>query len=107
VVRPNGRLLVTLTSAAEIYEIDPFSVTSTAVRLGFHDAGSWSTASTFGGAGGSLLLSSEEISRPENNGLQEVRSKALDILDKYSPYGVGAGLCTMWPQLCVHLALEY
>ncbi|KAF4226661.1 hypothetical protein CNMCM6457_007494 [Aspergillus fumigatiaffinis] len=28
-VRPNGHLLVTLTSAAEIYEIDPFSVTST------------------------------------------------------------------------------
>ncbi|KAL4936409.1 hypothetical protein BDV06DRAFT_233436 [Aspergillus oleicola] len=61
-----------------------------AVRLGFHDAGAWSTTSDYGGADGSLLLSADEINRAENDGLQEVRSRALEILDNYSEYGVGA-----------------
>lgn len=61
-----------------------------AVRLGFHDAGAWSTTSEFGGADGSLLLSPYEIDRNENNGLQDVRSMALRILNTYSQYGVGA-----------------
>ncbi|KAJ5762475.1 heme peroxidase [Penicillium nucicola] len=54
-----------------------------AVRLGFHDAGAWSTTSGAGGADGSLVLSSDEIDRPENNGLQEIRSEALRLLDRY------------------------
>lgn len=60
------------------------------VRLGFHDAGAWSRNSGAGGADGSLLLSSDEIDRPENDGLQEIRTKALQLLDKYSRYGVAA-----------------
>lgn len=55
-----------------------------AVRLGFHDAGSWSITSGTGGADGSILLSSDEIDRPENNGLQDIRSEALKLLDRYS-----------------------
>ncbi|OGM43977.1 hypothetical protein ABOM_007987 [Aspergillus bombycis] len=66
------------------------SLARAAVRLGFHDAGSWSTTSGTGGADGSLLLSSEEIERPENNGLQEIRSKALTILHRYSGSGISA-----------------
>lgn len=44
-----------------------------AVRLGFHDAGTWSkaTESQGGGADGSICLTNE-ISRPENNGLQDI-----------------------------------
>ncbi|KAJ5498812.1 heme peroxidase [Penicillium expansum] len=60
------------------------------VRLGFHDAGAWSKSSGPGGADGSLLLSSDEINRPENDGLQEIRTRALQLLDKYSRYGVTA-----------------
>ncbi|KAI9927152.1 hypothetical protein MW887_003535 [Aspergillus wentii] len=60
------------------------------VRLGFHDAGTWSTTSGYGGADGSLLLSSDEINRFENNGLQQVRSTALGILDSYSQYEIVA-----------------
>ncbi|KAJ5186846.1 heme peroxidase [Penicillium cf. viridicatum] len=60
------------------------------VRLGFHDTGAWSKSSGAGGADGSLLLSSDEINRPENNGLQEIRTKALQLLDKCPRYGVNA-----------------
>lgn len=45
-----------------------------AVRLGFHDAGSWDKNSLNGGADGSLLMDFGEIDRPENNGLQSVRT---------------------------------
>ncbi|KAJ5356485.1 heme peroxidase [Penicillium concentricum] len=60
------------------------------VRLGFHDAGAWSKSSGTGGADGSLVLSSDEINRPENNGLQEIRTKALQLLNKFSKHGVNA-----------------
>lgn len=58
-----------------------------AVRQGFHDAGSWNKASTNGGADGSLILANE-ISRPENNGLQNIISYTQSIYQKYSSYGV-------------------
>ncbi|KAL2837345.1 heme peroxidase [Aspergillus pseudoustus] len=61
-----------------------------AVRLGFHDAGSWSTTSGMGGADGSFLLSPDEINRPENDGLQEIRTEGLQLLDRYSRNGVSA-----------------
>lgn len=60
------------------------------MRLGFHDAGSWSTTSGTGGADGSLLLNSDEINRPENDGLQEIRSEGLRLLNKYSRHEVSA-----------------
>jgi manganese peroxidase len=61
-----------------------------AVRMGFHDAGSWSKSSGSGGADGSLVLSIDEINRPENNGMQAVRLKAIALLAKYAAWGVGA-----------------
>lgn len=59
-----------------------------AVRLGFHDAGAWSKTSTFGGADGSILLTSE-IDRPENNGLEIIAAQTLQWYNKYKQYGVG------------------
>jgi len=44
-----------------------------AIRLGFHDAGSWDKNSPNGGADGSLLMNFGEETRPENNGLQSIR----------------------------------
>lgn len=61
-----------------------------AVRLGFHDAGAWSKTSGSGGADGSLILSIDEINRSENNGMQDIRLKAIALLAKYAAWGVGA-----------------
>jgi manganese peroxidase len=58
-----------------------------AVRLGFHDAGSWSKfTGPDGGADGSILLSDTEMLRPENNGLQEIAVKMRKWYAKFSPY---------------------
>lgn len=59
-----------------------------AVRLGFHDAGTWSQVladqgNDFGGADGSIALSTEEETRPENNGLQNIIAKARKMQKKY------------------------
>jgi len=62
-----------------------------AVRLGFHDAAAWSKTSGSGGADGSLILSIDEINRSENNGMQDIRLKAVGLLAKYAAWGVGAG----------------
>jgi hypothetical protein len=43
-----------------------------AVRLGFHDAGSWNKAAAYGGADGSIVLAPEERLRPSNRGLEEI-----------------------------------
>lgn len=65
-----------------------------AVRLGFHDAGTWSKfTDDFGGADGSILLSGmgggeSELSRPENNGLQHIARVTIDFWNKYKQYGV-------------------
>ncbi|KAH6611811.1 peroxidase [Boeremia exigua] len=65
-----------------------------AVRLGFHDAGTWSKfTEDFGGADGSILLSGlsggeAELQRPENNGLQHIASVTLDWWAKYKSYGI-------------------
>jgi hypothetical protein len=61
-----------------------------AIRLGFHDAGAWSKKSGYGGADGSMLLSPTEINRAENNGLQAIRIKALELYLKYFVFGIGA-----------------
>lgn len=62
-----------------------------AIRLGFHDAGTWSAklaaqGQDFGGADGSIALSGTEISRAENNGLQDIIGK---MLTWQKQYGVG------------------
>ena len=59
-----------------------------AVRLGFHDAGTWSqvladAGQDFGGADGSIALSPNEIKRPENNGLQDIVVKVKALHSKY------------------------
>lgn len=51
-----------------------------AIRLGFHDAGTWSSSlaaigQDFGGADGSIILSGTEMNRPENNGLQAIAAQ--------------------------------
>lgn len=58
-----------------------------AVRLGFHDAGAWNTASSYGGADGSILLS-DEMNRKENNGLQPIAEQTKSWHNKYKQYGV-------------------
>ncbi|KAF2645142.1 heme peroxidase, partial [Massarina eburnea CBS 473.64] len=55
-----------------------------AVRLGFHDAGTWSSSlaasgQDFGGADGSIVLSGSEIKRSDNNGLQDIVNKLRDV----------------------------
>lgn len=59
-----------------------------AVRMGFHDAGSWSKTSTNGGADGSLILAGE-ISRAENRGLEDIIAYTQKLYDSYKSYGIG------------------
>lgn len=57
-----------------------------AIRLGFHDAGTWSKTSNGGGADGSIALSGTEINKSENNGLQDIIGKMITWQKRY---GVG------------------
>lgn len=58
-----------------------------AVRLGFHDAGVWSNTSSYGGADGSILLT-DELSRSDNNGLQDIADQMKKWYNNYHQYGV-------------------
>jgi len=58
-----------------------------AVRLGFHDAGSWSKNTGGTGADGSIILAGE-LSRPENNGLQDIGAVTNNWYKQYKQYGV-------------------
>lgn len=50
----------------------------------FHDCGTWSTdQGETGGCDGSLILA-QEFNRPENNGLQDISGKLLDIAQKHA-----------------------
>jgi hypothetical protein len=55
-----------------------------AVRFGFHDAGAWDKNSPNGGADGSLMMDFGEIDRPENNGLQNIRTVLRGVQAKYN-----------------------
>ncbi|KAJ4300732.1 hypothetical protein N0V90_002820 [Kalmusia sp. IMI 367209] len=57
-----------------------------AIRFGFHDAGAWDKDTITGGADGSLMMDFGEIDRPENNGLQGVRTVLRGVQSKF---GVG------------------
>ncbi|KAI1267982.1 peroxidase [Xylariaceae sp. FL1019] len=59
-----------------------------AIRQGFHDAGAWDVHAPYGGADGSLLLS-DELSRPENLGLQSIGDRTREWYDEYHQYGAG------------------
>lgn len=67
------------------------SLARAAIRLGFHDAGTWSQnlasqGSDFGGADGSIVLAPEEILRKENKGLEQIVSQ-MKVWS--STFGVG------------------
>lgn len=86
-----------------------------AVRLGFHDAGTWSkaTAAQGGGADGSIILSGTELSRGENRGLEDIGVRFKKMYDKYHNQGwnigmadliqfganVGAVICPLGPRI--------
>ncbi|PNS14419.1 Cytochrome c peroxidase, mitochondrial [Sphaceloma murrayae] len=58
-----------------------------AIRLAFHDAGTWSsTGSDFGGADGSIVLAASEIGRADNRGLQSI---AKQMISWQKQFGVG------------------
>jgi hypothetical protein len=66
-----------------------------AIRLGFHDAGTWSKAlkakgQDFGGADGSFVLFNE-ITRTENRGLELITLFTNGLYAKYKGSGVGMG----------------
>jgi L-ascorbate peroxidase len=54
-----------------------------AIRFAFHDAGSWDKNALNGGADGSLLMDFGEDTRPENNGLQGIRTVLKGVQAKY------------------------
>lgn len=53
-----------------------------AIRAAFHDCGAWNTT-TPGGCDGSLILTDEATARSENNGLQDISAKLLNLTQKY------------------------
>ncbi|KAK5626566.1 hypothetical protein RRF57_002281 [Xylaria bambusicola] len=59
-----------------------------AIRLGFHDAAAWDVSSSYGGADGSILLT-DELSRSENRGLEEIGAQTKTYYSTYNPYGAG------------------
>lgn len=66
-----------------------------AIRLGFHDAGTWSSklaaaGQDFGGADGSFVLFNE-ITRAENRGLELITLFAMTMRAKYKSSGVNLG----------------
>jgi hypothetical protein len=68
-----------------------------AVRLGFHDAGTWSkaTASQGGGADGSIILSGTEVSRGENRGLEDIIARFGKMHTKYQNQGFNIGMADL------------
>jgi hypothetical protein len=59
------------------------------IRLGFHDAGTWSRSTgTGGGADGSIVLAGECEARGENDGLEETCAQMRVWYNSYKSYGV-------------------
>ncbi|KAH9999716.1 peroxidase [Xylariaceae sp. FL0662B] len=58
-----------------------------AIRQGFHDAATWDKNSAYGGADGSLLLS-DEMTRSENRGLENISAQTNTWFDEYKQYGI-------------------
>ncbi|GKT93201.1 ligninase H2 [Colletotrichum tofieldiae] len=59
-----------------------------AVRLGFHDAASWSKSTGGTGADGSIILANECLTRKDNKGLEEICSMMSSWYAKYKKYGI-------------------
>lgn len=65
------------------------NVARAAVRLGFHDAGTWSKSTgTGGGADGSIVLAEECEDRNDNNGLEEICAQMRIWYNQYQSYGI-------------------
>ncbi|KAI0888096.1 putative class II peroxidase [Annulohypoxylon maeteangense] len=58
-----------------------------AIRQGFHDAAAWDKDSSHGGADGSLLLS-DEMSRVDNLGLEDIAAQTKGWYSQYKAYGI-------------------
>jgi hypothetical protein len=72
-----------------------------AIRLGFHDAGTWSKSKAaagedFGGADGSLALFGE-ISRGENRGLESIVQRAIRLQKKF-----GVSMADLIQYMAIH-----
>ncbi|KAK4184699.1 putative lip/Mn/Versatile peroxidase [Podospora australis] len=60
-----------------------------AIRLGFHDAGTWSKyTGQHGGADGSIVHAPEEVTRRANYGLEEIIQQYKVWYDRWSGFGV-------------------
>lgn len=60
-----------------------------AVRLGFHDAGTWSKSTgPYGGADGSIILAGECEARDDNKGLGKICAQTWKWFLEYKRYGV-------------------
>lgn len=60
-----------------------------AIRLGFHDAATWDTSLTSGGADGSVVLNPTESARNDNRGLEVIISQTATWYAQWKGYGVG------------------
>ncbi|KAL2162200.1 hypothetical protein VTH06DRAFT_7113 [Thermothelomyces fergusii] len=60
-----------------------------AIRLGFHDAGTWSQSAGGGGADGSVVLASSELARGENRGLETAAAYMAARYAEWQPRGAG------------------
>jgi len=60
-----------------------------ALRMGFHDAGSWDVSMGYGGGGadGSVLLNPAEMGRPDNKGIVVIGNMTVDWYNQLRPYG--------------------
>jgi hypothetical protein len=82
-----------------------------AIRLGFHDAGTWSqsladSGSDFGGADGSFSLFGE-ISRPENEGLKDIDDLATFLWSPKSPFGdFDLGMADLIQYMAIHATVS-
>ncbi|KAK4222634.1 versatile peroxidase VPL1 [Podospora fimiseda] len=61
-----------------------------AVRLAFHDSGTWSKTLGGSGADGSIILAGE-WTRGENRGMDDIVARIQTWYDKYKPYGARMG----------------
>jgi hypothetical protein len=59
-----------------------------AIRIGFHDAGTWSKSGGGGGANGAIILAGE-WTRRENRGLEDIAIQLSAWYAKYHPHGAG------------------
>lgn len=68
-----------------------------AVRLGFHDAATWSKTANRGGADGSIILANECENRTgDNAGLEEICALMRTWYNKYKGYGISVADLIQW-----------